>query len=426
MEAKIKPLLQAAVKERQLPGVGAFVVDSTGKFLLNEAVGKLSLGDEKSADFDADTTVQMFSCTKLLTSIAALQLVEKGKISLSDTVAQYVPEISEIQVLESITASTDGKPAELKWAKPKSPPTIHQLITHTAGFSYDFFDGLTLQWRTSTGRAPATYHTVGAWDDFKTPLMAQPGSKYIYGVNTDWLGFVIQAVSGIRLPEYIEENILKPLGMNATGAFLDKSKKKLVTHFRMNGVDLVANPASVNQENPEVFGGGGYMYSTMNDYSKLLVTLLNRGTSIETGATILKPETVQKYLFTDQLGPEVDKSELGEIGTSVPLLSNVGSFFPSLPIESRGWSCGLLMNHEDLPYGRKGGSGAWAGLGNLYYWIDPKSGIAGMIFSNILPFFDKDILYLFDQVERVAYGHDVVPEEAGLGNHLVKTVQPKL
>jgi methyl acetate hydrolase len=426
MEAKIKPLLQAAVKDRHLSGVGAFVVDSTGKLLLNEAVGKLSLGDENSADFDADTTMPIFSCTKLLTSIAALQLLEKGKISLSDTVEQYVPHISGIQVLESITASADGKPSEVKWAKPKSPPTIHQLITHTAGFSYDFFDPLTLQWRASTGRAPSGYHGVGAWDDFKTPLLAHPGSKYIYGVNTDWLGFVVEAVSGTRLPEHIEENILKPLGMNATSAFLDKNKKRLVTHLRINGVDLVANPAFANQENPEVFGGGGYLYSTMNDYSKLLAALLNKGTSIETGATILKPETVQKYLFMDQLGPEVDKSQLGEIGTSVPLLSNVGSFFPSLPVESKGWSCGLLMNHEDLPYGRKKGSGAWAGLGNLYYWIDPTSGIAGMICSNILPFFDKDILYLFDQVERVAYGHDVVPEEAGLGNHSVMAAKPKL
>lgn len=420
MDVKIKPLFETALKERKLPGFGAFIVDSTGKLLLNETVGKVNRDDETSADFTADTTMPLYSCTKLVTSIAALQLVEQGKISLSDTVEKYVPQISEIQLLESITPSADDKSADIKWSKPNLPPTIHQLLTHTSGLSYDFFHAPTLQWRASTGRDPCLYHAVGAWADFKTPFVAQPGSKYIYGVSTDWLGFVIEAVTGTRLPEHIEANVLKPLGMTASGAFLDKDKTKprLATHLRLNGVDLVANPAGVNQESPEVFGGGGFLYSTMNDYAKLLATLLNKGTSPSTGASILQPDSVAKYLFTDQLGPEVDKSSLGEIPTAVPLLSSEGTFFPTLPVASKGWSYGLLQNLEDLPHGRKKGSGAWAGLGNLFYWIDPASGIAGMIVTNILPFMDPHILYLFDQVERVAYGHDVVPESAGQGNHV--------
>lgn len=436
MDSKIKPLFETTVKERRLPGVGAFVVDSTGKRLLNATAGKLNLDDEQSGDFTPDTPVPIFSCTKLVTCIAALQLVEQGKISLSDSAEKYFPQISEIQVLESITpasSSSDGKPAaeqNLKWSKPKSPPTIHQLLTHTAGFSYDFFDTPTGQWRASTGRAPAAYHNVGAWEDFKVPLIAHPGTKYIYGVNIDYLGFVIQEVTGTRLPEYIDEKILKPLGMTATGAFLPKDKPRLVTHFRLNGKDLVANPGAVNNETPEVFGGGGYLYSTMNDFSKLLATILNKGTSAETGMTILTPDSVDKYLFTDKLDASVDKSLLGSIDTSIPLLSNKGTFFPSLSTSSKGWSYGLLLNHEDLPHGRKKGSGAWAGLGNLYYWIDPVSGIAGSMWSSILPFMDPDVLYLFDQVERVAYGHDVVTGGGGggggeeVGNHV--GVRPKL
>jgi len=430
MDAKIRPLFETALNERKLPGFGAVVVDSTGKHLLNQTVGKVNRDDTSSADFTADTTMPLYSCTKLVTSIAALQLVEQGKLSLSDSVEKYVPQISEIQLLESITPAADGKAPEIKWSKPASLPTVHQLLTHTAGFSYDFFHAPTMQWRTSTGRGPCLYHSVGAWEDFKTPFVAQPGSKYIYGVNTDWLGFVIEAVTGTRLPEHIDATVLKPLGMTNSGAFLDKDKTKprLVTHLRLNGVDLVANPSAVNTETPETFGGGGFLYSTMNDYAKLLATLLNKGTSPTTGATILTPESVQKYLFTDQLGPDVDKSALGEIPTAVPLLSSEGTFFPTLPIEKKGWSYGLLMNHEDLPAGRKKGSGAWAGLGNLYYWVDPVSGLAGMIVTSILPFMDPGLLYLFDQVERVAYGHEVVPEKKGEGNHVGRpnVAPPKL
>ncbi|KIX09027.1 uncharacterized protein Z518_00105 [Rhinocladiella mackenziei CBS 650.93] len=416
MEAKLNPLFEAAVKEKRVPGIGAMVVDSKGNFLLKETFGTNNLADTNAASFDADTTMQMHSCTKLLTSIAALQLMEQGKLSLADPVEKFVPRISRVQVLESFTTGDQPQPI---LRTPKSKPTILQLLTHTAGFSYDIFDVPTLQFRMSTGRAPASYHTTGVWEDFETPLLADPGTKYIYGINTDWLGFVVQNVSGILLPEYIDQMILRLLGMNATSAYLTEGKERLLTHFNIDD-KLNADPDAKNSETVDIWGGGAYIYSTMNDYAKLLATILNEGTSPETHNSILKPATIKEYLFTDHLPSNIDKSLLGEIGTSIPLLSSEGSFFPSLPISSRGWSCGLLLNHEDLPYGRKKGSGAWCGLGNLYYWIDPASNMAGMVCSAILPFFNPSVMKLFDQVERVAYGHDVSgPEDDGKGNHRI-------
>ncbi|EXJ69955.1 beta-lactamase [Cladophialophora psammophila CBS 110553] len=408
MEAKLKSMLEAAVKDKKVPGIGCFIIDSKGNFLLKETFGTTHLQDPNAAPYDADTTMAIFSCTKLITTIAALQLVEQGKLSLSDPVEKYVPRISNIKVLESVKTGADGKP-EPVLRSPASKPTILQLMTHTAGFTYDFFEHGTLAYRMATGRAPMQYHTVGGWEDFETPLLADPGTKYIYGVNSDWLGFVIQEVSGQTLPDYITEHVCKPLGMNDTGGKLPVGKKNtFLVHFDTpDSAEPVGNPNMKHNESPTVWGGGGFIYSTMNDYAKLLATLLNNGTSPTTGNSILKPETVKDLLFTDLLGPEVDKSLLGEIGASIPQASLEGSFFPSLPVEKRGWSAALLLNHDDLPYGRKSGSGAWAGLGNLYYWIDPKTGIAGMICTNVLPFLNLTVMRLFDELERVAYGHDV-------------------
>ncbi|EXJ93718.1 beta-lactamase [Capronia coronata CBS 617.96] len=416
MEKQIRPLLEAAVKDKRVPGIGAFLVDSQGNFLLKEACGTNNIDDPDATSFTADTTIWLYSCSKIFTTIAALQLVGQGKLSLSDPVEKYVPRISKIQVLEGFSQSDSVATDQPILRAPKSKPTILHLLTHTAGFSYDFFNVPTLRWRRSTGRPSGKYNDSGAWEEFETPLMADPGTKYVYGVNTDWLGAVVQQITGMPLPEYVDKAILKPLGMEETSSHLREGKERLAIHLNLEG-KLSAHPEMVPTETPELWGGGAFLYSTMNDLAKLLSTLLNAGTSPVTGQSILKPETVKDYLFTDHLPPDVDKSLLGVIRSSIPAASHDGSFFPSLPPSSRGWSCGLLLNHEDLPRGRKRGSGGWAGLANLYYWIDPASNIAGMVCTGMLPFFDPVVVKLFDQLERLAYGHELAgPADDRLGN----------
>ena len=405
MDAKLKPVFETAVKEKKVPGIGYFIVDAKGNFLSKETFGTTHLQDPDAAPFDADTTLMLFSCVKLITSVAALQLVEQGKLALADPVEKYVPRISKMQVLET---SADGKQS---LRTPKTKPTVRQLILHTAGFTYDFNDHATLAWRMSTGRTPLGYYAVGDWEDFETPLISDPGTKYVYGISLDWLGFVIEAVCGDRLADYFSKHILKPLGMNETSSKLTPGKKNTaVVHFDIEGQGLVGNPQARNNESALCSAGGGYLYSTMNDYAKLLATLLNNGTSPTTGKSILTPETVKDYIFTNQLHSDVDKSDVGEIHASLPWASLEGTLLPSLPIEKKGWSTGLLLNHEDLPYGRKAGSGSIYGLGNLFCWIDPKTGIAGMIATQILPFLNPTFMRLFDEFERAAYGHDVAGE----------------
>lgn len=405
MDQKLKLLFEAAITEKKAPLLGAFLVNNKGEFLVKETFGRTKLDDDSSPPYTDENAMAMASCSKLITSIAALQLIEQGKLSPTDVVEQYVPEIAKIQVLESTTAS-DKPEVTLRPAKVK--PTIHQLLTHTSGFAYDFFNTSVLNWRMTTGRAPAGYYTVGEMADFEEPYISEPGSKFLYGTSSDWLGLVIQRVTNMKFIDYVEKHVMKPIGMNKSGALVGSDRVDV--YMSMNG-NLVALPDSMWPENPEMPAGGGFLSSTLNDYAKLLSTILNQGTSPETGYQLLKPDTIKDFIFTDKLPSEVDKSELGRLGPGMPPLTCSAALLPTVPKSELGWSYGgLLLNGQDLPHGRKAGSGFWAGMMNLYYWIDPTSNMAGMVLSSMFPFFAPSILELFDQFERSAYGHALAAE----------------
>ena len=400
MTDKLDALFQKAVDSKSLPGIAAAIYDASGKAVYSKAFGKNNVDDDSAKPYTTSTQTLMFSTTKLIASVAALQLIEQGKLSLTDPAEKYVPEIAKIQVIDG--KDSDGK---FKLRAAKTKPTILNLITHTAGFTYDFFDHDTLAWRIGQGQAPAPYLGVGSWEAFQTPLAHDPGEKYTYGINIDWLGFVIEAVSGKPLNVYVDENILHPLGLkNTTTNFIDDANR-LVAHTRDEAGKLTPGPQFVPAEKPDRYGGGHYLVSTLDDYCQFLLAIVNEGTHPVSKVEILKKETVRDYVFRDFI-PEVgcSPSTIGDIATSIPQLSAEGKMLPGVDL---GWSCGLMLNNEDVPNGRKAGSGAWAGLGNLYYWVDPKAGKLGMIITSVLPFFDEKSLELFDALEKAAYGNEV-------------------
>jgi methyl acetate hydrolase len=342
-------------------------------------------------------------------SVAALQLLEQGKLKLDDLVEKYVPKIQKLKVLDGFDEKEDPK-----YRDPKTKATILMLLTHTAGFSYDFFDEPSLKWRLWSKRRPANYIASGQYADVENPLIFDPGEHYSYGCNTDWLGFVIEAISGVRLDQYIEQNILKPLGLNDSGATLKPGARKLDIHFRGEDGKLSANPDLAPATSPEFYGGGHYLYSTLNDYSQFLLTILNNGKHPQSGVRILQDATVKEYLFEDQIHKICSQDGIGKITSCIPQVSMNGEFLPGL---KKGWSAGLMLNPEGSLKGRSPGSGSWAGLGNLYYWIDPQEGKLGLFMTEILPFMDVEALHLFDELERAVYGHESSKEIGEVGGN---------
>lgn len=397
MESRLNDAFEAAVASKKIPGVAGIALDKSGNVLYRGAFGPTNFDDPAAGSMTPTTPMLIFSCTKIVTTVAALQLIEQGKLSLSDPVKKYCPSIKDIQVLTGF--KDDGTP---NLRTPASKPTILHLLTHTAGFTYDFFDKPTLQWRIHSGAGAPGNYFVGTPEIFATPLAHDPGAQYTYGVNTDWLGFVIEAVTGERLDEYISKKILKPLAMNNTSAQYKEGSMSM--HLAGEDGTMVAHPEIKGGGEPVHFGGGHFLYSTLDDFSTFLLTILNYGTHPKSGVSILREQTVKQYLFTDHLSAiSPSDKNVGVIKTSIPPLSGEGEFMPGI---KKTWSLGLMLNLEDTPRGRKAGSGAWAGLGNQYFWIDPKAGKLGFVTSQFFPFMDETVCGLFDELESAVYGHE--------------------
>lgn len=257
-------------------------------------------------------------------------------------------------------------------------------------------------YRTSKEQPPGAYVGLGAqWEFEDVFLEFDPGARYNYGLNIDILGFVVEEVSGMDLPTYIKQNITDPLGMTKTGAKFG-GDDWLRCHFKSPEGQLQAVEQVVPAAEPYKYGGGHYAVSTLNDYSQVLLALLNEGRHPGTGKTILQQSTVKDYVFRDFI-PEVGcpSDPIGKVPESIPpRLSEAGEILQGI---KKGWSCGLMLNLDDVPERRRAGSGSWAGLGNLYYWIDPVAGRAGIFGTSILPFMDSDSLSVFDELEKLAY-----------------------
>jgi CubicO group peptidase (beta-lactamase class C family) len=333
-----------------------------------------------------DTVFWIASMTKAVTSVAAMQLVEQGKLDLDEPLGTRLPGLASPQVLEGFDES--GAP---RLRPARRPITLRLLLSHTAGFTYDI-------WNTEMGRYAEATSLPGIIECkhacLSAPLVFEPGERWEYGINIDWAGKAVEIASGQTLNAYLRDNIFGPLGMADTGFTLGPSQReRLVSmHARMPDGSLQAIPFEVPQE-PEFFMGGGGLYSTGPDYLKFLQMLLGHGEYA--GARVLRPETVAE-MARNQIGDLT----IGLMKTAQPGSSNDAEFFPGMV---KKWGLGYLITTEDAPTGRSAGSVCWAGLANTFFWIDPSKRVAGLILTQILPFVDGAVMRLFDQYERAVY-----------------------
>jgi methyl acetate hydrolase len=325
------------------------------------------------------------SMVKLITSVAAMQLVEQERIKLDEPVPGIDPLLAAPQVLAGY--DTAGAPE----VRPASQPiTLRHLLTHTAGFTYRLWDAQALHYQHACDTLPARKRTALP----HLPLMFEPGTRWQYGTNIDWVGKIVETVSGERLDVYFRKHILGPLEMADTGFTLTPAQRarEASTHRRKPDGTLVAEPLE-KPSNPTHFSGGGSIYSTAPDYLTLVRALMNGGRG--NGVAILKPETVA-LMGRNQIGD----IPAGIMKTTNPAVSNDVDFFPGIPLR---WGLGSMINLVPGPNGRSAGSMTWAGLLNTYYWIDPQKRVAGVFMSQVLPFADKPALTLYRRFERGVY-----------------------
>ena len=377
-------LTTAVASKPGVPGVVAVVTDRSGN-LFQGAAGKRALGGD--ADMTPDSVFAIFSTTKAITGTVALQLVEEGQLDLDAPAKAYAPGIGEIQVLEGFEA--DGTP---RLRAPKRDITTRMLLLHTAGFAYDFFNETYNRLAEERGQPSAITSTLAS---LKTPLLFDPGEAWEYGTNIDWAGQVIEGITGQSLGEAMQARVFDPLGMGDTGFTLTPAmrERRAIMHQRDSSGCLIPLSDFELPRNPEVHMGGHGLYSTALDYAKFIRMWLNDGDG--PNGRVLKPETVAM----------AERNGLGDLKIKalpgvIPSLSNEAEFFPGMP---KSWGLTFMINEEDAPTGRPAGSLAWAGLANLYYWIDRKNGIGGFWATQIFPFADPASIGFYLELESEVY-----------------------
>jgi CubicO group peptidase (beta-lactamase class C family) len=389
--SNIDGLLQRAADEGAVPGVVAVAGDRDGT-LYEGAFGHLGVEDDRLAQ--ADTVFLIASMTKAIASMAALQLVEQGTLTLEQPVADILPAFDELQVLDGF----DGDEPRLR--PPTGRATIRNLLTHTSGLAYWFSNTELLRYHQVTGLPdPST----GSREMFKAPLIADPGTRWEYGTSIDWLGEVIHAVSGKDLNAYCQDHIFGPLGMKDS-TFVPSAaliERLMAVQSRTPDGALALSEFSMPME-PEFFSGGGGAASTAPDYLRFMRALL-RGGELD-GERVLRTETVE-LAFTDHLDgiplPDVMRSAVPELANDVP----------AIPVR-QGFGLGLHLVFEDLPGMRRAGTGDWAGLFNCYYWIDRATGVAGAFLTQVLPFFDPPVVETALGFEAAVYAEVGAPAAA--------------
>lgn len=368
--------IQEAVDQKKIAG-GAVLLARHGKVVYQTAVGQQDV--ERKVPLSTDTLFRLASMSKPVTSVAAMQLVEDGRIAVTDPVSKYVPEFKELRVL---VPSQDGKSYEI--VRANRPITIHDLLTHTSGITYRFFNKPFVgQMYADAGVADGLAETTGTLGEnvrkiAKQPLVCQPGTAWEYGLNTDVLGYVVEVVSGQSLEQYCRKHLFGPLKMNDTTFAVPLQKRPRLSALFAPGPDhalkqVGAGTFSANgllysatypvRDEATYCSGGAGLVSSLGDYYRFCQMLLNRGEL--DGVRVLKADTVS----------QMTRNQLGEIRSTFPGLSAFGYGFGIVP-EGGG-------SQEAEP--SAAGSYSWAGAFGTLFWIDPQNQHVGVFMAQTSP-----------------------------------------
>lgn len=398
MSERLKSAADAVLKKvvsgsPKVPGVVAIATDRKAN-IYEGAAGKR--GVDMDADMTTDSVFAIFSTTKAITGTACLQLVEEGKLDLDAPAKKYAPAIGKVKVLEGFDAK--GNP---KLRAAKRDITTRMLLLHTAGFAYDFFNEKYNR-LAEEHEQPSVITSSKA--SLNTPLLFDPGDDWEYGSNLDWAGQVVEGITGKRLGEVMQERIFKPLGMTSTAFTLTPSMRSRLTRMHQRELDGSLTPLKDFElpQEPEVDMGGHGLYGTVEDYCKFIRMWLNDGKG--PGGQVLKKETV---LMAEKNG--LGKKKIKGLPGVIPTLSNYAEFFPGMP---KSWALTFMINDEDAPTGRPAGALGWAGLANLFYWIDRQNGVGGFWATQILPFADAASVGGYLDFETAVYASRAVGKAA--------------
>jgi len=374
--AVLDAALRAALEKNHIPGAIVVATDRQRVFYRN-AFGMADVANDRP--MTPFTIFRIASMTKPITSVALMQLVEQGKVGLDDPASKYVPELGAVSVFESFDPATHAYVVH-----PASRPiTVRHLLTHTSGLAYNFMSPIIRDFKPRAGEQYAA-----------GPLLFEPGQRWHYGQSTDWVGQIVERVSGKTLEAYFLQKIFTPLRMTDTFFNIPEDKEaRLVTLHRLQKDGSFKEQPNQPFRPVTRFNGGGGLSSTAADYIRFVQMLLNDGEL--SGSRILSAESVNVMA----------RNQIGDVGVPALKTANpeVSNDFTFINDGKDKFGFGFLINTEAVPGKRSAGSLTWAGVNNSYFWIDRVRGIGGVIMMQVGPFADPHALDVLDVFERGVY-----------------------
>jgi CubicO group peptidase (beta-lactamase class C family) len=360
---RLDDAMQATVDNKLLAGIVTLLARH-GKLVEQKTFGQQDMASAKP--MQKDTIFRIYSMTKPITGVAMMILYEEGKWRPSDPIAKYIPELKDLKV----HSGTDASGAAILEA-PAHAPTMGELMSHTAGFTYGFFGGTPVD-KLYQEANPLLEPSLQAFIDrlAKLPLMYQPGEAWAYSVAVDVQGYLVEKLSGKPFPDFVRDRILVPLGMKDTAFFVPQEKlARLATVYipdpKGGGLTVVPNDARVTQP-PGLPSGGGGLYSTAGDYLRFAQMLLGGGEL--NGVRLLSPSSVQ--LMRSNHLPE--RLMTGKFGIGLYTMQ------PGL-----GFGYDVAVFEDPVKIGSTAGKGTfmWDGLAGTWFWIDPTNDVVfvGMV-----------------------------------------------
>ena len=381
-----EPALQKVLNDSVAAGRFPFVIGMTGKasgVTFAGAAGDAAPGMKAAPD----TVLKIFSMTKGVGSTAAMILIEQGKMDFDTPVQDVLPEFAEIRVLDG----WDGDKPKMR--APKVKATARHLATHTSGLEYEFWRGEVAEYLDKTKRPSILAGTKAA---MFYPMMTDPGTRWGYGPSIDWLGLMVEKISGQRIDAFLKQSLFEPLGMKDTDVEVRPHMQGRLAGVKARGEDgKFGDYALAPPSNPEVYGMGHSLYSTTQDYMRFLRMFLNKGAL--DGNRVLKESSVARML-ENHMGP----LKFEKMVTVVP---PVTADFNPFEGTTKTHSFGFLRNEADIPGRRRAGSQSWAGVLNTHFWFDPTADLAGLITTQTLPFVEPPFMTAYEAFEKAAYGN---------------------
>ena len=378
---KIDRVLVEASKNK-VPAISAAIISSK-EIIYKNSFGYSDLESKKP--IAEDSVFRIASMTKAITSTCIMQLIEKGELSLQSKLRNFFPEVSGKKILKGFDSENNHI-----YEETLNDINIKHLLTHTSGFAYEIWNE-NIKKLVEKGELSSAF--LGNDEFLKAPLVFNPGTDWTYGIGIDWLGVLIEKISGVSLQKFMTENIFKPLGMKDTAYDInDNLRERLVKIYGRSDQEYFEIPFT-DPEKSSFYSGGGQLVSTVDDYSLFLRIFLNGG--LYKGKQIISKESV-KIMSKNHTGETL----MTELKTSEPEFSNDVNFFPSI---TKSWGLGFMINNEAIPDGRAKNSLAWAGLFNSYFWIDKKNDMAAIIMMQMLPFFEEKAVQTLTDFEAAIY-----------------------